>query len=502
MRTENRRLRGLGSLSRILNPGTGAILVTNYHVIQYAASAEARLDDGRTFFLGQVLAEDPSVDLAILWPMEMPPAGAALTWHPAPPPPVLAMAGQSLPPVGAKVYVVGSPQGLTNTLSEGLVSGHRDRKNQGKWLQITAPVSPGSSGGPVLDTSGKFVGVVTSTLVDGQNLNLAVPASAVARLLTSKWETRSMWKGASIKAEVDVADGDIQMELFKRFESQQGSSDKPDAFAVYVDAQVKAGDPLTLLYIALEDRNNKRYEKAIAALTLLTNSESCPHAYFAYYLLGCAYSYSWMQGAGPWPREDAWKAERKPAAAAFKKSTELNPAFAPAFYELSSSYRVLDLEPEALVAAEVLVRLVPRCANAYYERGQAYQHLKRYEAAVADYKTALDMKSHDVPFTANLYWLLGFAYRDCGEWQRAIAAYESVISLQPDSWQGCRAHVFLGDIYGDLGRYREALNEYLKAKPFSDKLTKAEVDQLDKKIRECTIKLRTQETVGDQTPRN
>ena len=103
----------------------------------------------------------------------------------------LELAGDELPPVGAKVYAIGSPLGLfANTLSDGLVSAHRERgaipyfPRLPTMIQTTAPISHGSSGGPLLRADGKVVGVMTLTFAsEGENLNFAVPASHVARLL-------------------------------------------------------------------------------------------------------------------------------------------------------------------------------------------------------------------------------------------------------------------------------------------------------------------------------
>jgi hypothetical protein len=84
--------------------------------------------------------------------------------------------------VGDTVYAVGSPSGLEGTFSAGIVSGVRQMRET-KLIQITAPISPGSSGGPVLDTNGDVAGVAVATYRGGQNLNFAVPVRAIRTLL-------------------------------------------------------------------------------------------------------------------------------------------------------------------------------------------------------------------------------------------------------------------------------------------------------------------------------
>jgi len=79
---------------------------------------------------------------------------------------------EALPEIGDEVVVIGNPQGLKNSLSTGIVAGLRKEGN-GIWIQITAPISKGSSGSPVFDSKGRLLGLATMMLIDGQNLNFA-----------------------------------------------------------------------------------------------------------------------------------------------------------------------------------------------------------------------------------------------------------------------------------------------------------------------------------------
>ena len=84
--------------------------------------------------------------------------------------------------VGAPVYAIGAPQGLELSLSDGLVSQLRG-ESQEPLIQTTAPISPGSSGGGLFDSSARLVGITTFFAKDGQNLNFAIPVEALQRLI-------------------------------------------------------------------------------------------------------------------------------------------------------------------------------------------------------------------------------------------------------------------------------------------------------------------------------
>jgi hypothetical protein len=85
---------------------------------------------------------------------------------------------------GQRIITLGSPLGLAHTVTEGIVSGVRTLPSGMKAIQIDAAVSPGSSGGPVLDRRGRVVGVVSTQIAEGEGISFAVPASHLGELLT------------------------------------------------------------------------------------------------------------------------------------------------------------------------------------------------------------------------------------------------------------------------------------------------------------------------------
>lgn len=176
-----------GAADRAVGNGTGFLVnrrgfvVTNYHVVQPARSITATFSNGRKREVLGLVGADPPNDLAILQ-IE----GTDFSF--------LSLAEDDSVKYGTPIMVLGSPLGLSWTLSEGIVSAIRDQGLPGsladdkasavQLIQITAPISPGSSGSPVLDLGGKVVGVaVLASVSMAQNLNFAVPVSKVRRLM-------------------------------------------------------------------------------------------------------------------------------------------------------------------------------------------------------------------------------------------------------------------------------------------------------------------------------
>ena len=86
---------------------------------------------------------------------------------------------------GQSIFVIGSPKGLPGTISDGIISGYRNFEGV-NLMQMTAPISSGSSGGPVLNVKGELIGISVSQLIEGQNLNFAIPKNYLIELIKNK----------------------------------------------------------------------------------------------------------------------------------------------------------------------------------------------------------------------------------------------------------------------------------------------------------------------------
>lgn len=146
-------------------------LVTNFHVIE--DGNEIEVYDAQRNYLGQgrVVSQDVVHDVAVLECT----AVSRDVYFPVEKVDVK---------IGDEIYVAGAPTGLSGTLSTGIISALRDEDEfDVPLIQITAPISPGSSGGPVMNKKGKLIGIAVGSMTEGQALNFAVPVEYVKDLI-------------------------------------------------------------------------------------------------------------------------------------------------------------------------------------------------------------------------------------------------------------------------------------------------------------------------------
>ena len=148
-------------------------LITNYHVINGAESAKIKTPDGNIYKITKVIAKNSASDLIKMQAEIGSNEVKFLTIN------------KSLPDRG-DVVIIGSPEGLESTVSDGIVSAVRDLPDFGSIIQTTAPISHGSSGSPVVNMKGEVIGVASAIMEDGQNLNFVVPAAKIIELNDDK----------------------------------------------------------------------------------------------------------------------------------------------------------------------------------------------------------------------------------------------------------------------------------------------------------------------------
>lgn len=177
---EHHQPKALGSAFAIDDAG---VVATNLHIIDGAATVKVkRAGKEKMVPIDGVFSVNPEYDLALLGvPQEV----SALPF------------AETRPTVGERIVAIGNPRGLESTLSDGIVSGVRQVNNGFELYQISAPISPGSSGGPVINAEGAVVGVATAAIRGGGNLNFAVPISVVDSLNRNRGQLNELPFGTS-----------------------------------------------------------------------------------------------------------------------------------------------------------------------------------------------------------------------------------------------------------------------------------------------------------------
>jgi serine protease Do len=147
------------------------LAITAWHVIYDARRVEARFADGKQARVLGIVDKNEALDLALI---ELQACGR----------PKIKL-NSTTPRIGSRVYVVGSPRGFDFSMGEGLISQLRTVDGV-HYYQLSCPISPGDSGGPVLNDRGEVIGVVSWRKADAENLAFAIPCPAAARLNPSR----------------------------------------------------------------------------------------------------------------------------------------------------------------------------------------------------------------------------------------------------------------------------------------------------------------------------
>jgi Tfp pilus assembly protein PilF len=370
------------------------LLVTNYHVIRGAEFASIVRDDNSTLFVEGIAAEDKASDLALL--------KVNVTDVP-----FLRLAPDALPTVGTTVYAIGNPEGLTNTLSEGLVSGLRAQSNQHVAIQTSAAISHGSSGGPLLSAEGQVVGVTSAMAIDGQNLNFAVPASQVRQLIIHRGELQKLATAGAMPLDA------TQQERFSAVWSA-------------IDRRQYATASRLLSSMKAEQRDNPVYWMASGFLQNHLNNAL-------------------------------------PAAEAFRAALRIDPALEPAWFGLGEAFRRAKRDPQAIEAFKAAAKLRARDARAYIGAGYAAGDMKDFDRSIEFFEKAEEFSPED----PEPYAYGGILYLQRKQVEQAIESCRKAVSLKPDYAYG---YLCLGMVYECAGKHREAIGAWQNAirfDPFS-----------------------------------
>jgi len=302
-------------------------LITNHHVIRSMAHAKVKSHDGKTYPMPTVLAVDQHADLA-LCQVDIP--GGS---------PNFLTVSREVPEVGERVVVIGSPRLLEHTVSEGIVSAIRTDTHKGQAIQMTAPISPGSSGGPVMNLKGEVVGVSTFFRQDGQNLNFAIPGHRILALTPGPGKPLAEYYTPSPqdKAKQAYAQGKQLYEAKDYLKALESFREAVKADPKYASAYNYLG--LTYKKLGLYDEAAQAYVKAI---------QLQPQNYVFLFNLGMV-----MYAANSYDN----------AATAFQKAIQIKPEDADCHYMLGKTYAQQGNIPASMREYNILQKLEPKLAK-------------------------------------------------------------------------------------------------------------------------------------------
>lgn len=396
-------------------------LITNYHVLEGSYAADVRTADGNTYPVKMVVAENQSADLLKVL-VDVP--REKVKW--------LKISGD-LPEIAEQIMVIGSPMGLEQTVSEGIVSSIREIPAMGEFFQMSAPISPGSSGSPVINLKGQVIGVATFQFINGQNLNFAVSGKSALKLKpTGPGLAVSRWTFNKSLQKPRLAE-----ELCRKGYSFSMNGEDQKAVEFFREAierdpkNTMAWNGLGYCLVGMNNAEDaiKAYQQAI---------QTNPTDETLYYTLGNYYS----------------KLGRsQEAIESYHQVIRINPAFEPAHFRLGIIYTELGRLDEGKKAFEAVIKLNPDAAPAYFNIGIAYAKLGRYQDAINAQKEVLRIK----PDFAPAYNNLGAAYGKLGRTDEEISAYKEAIRADPNY---ASAHFNLGYALFQKGEKAAALDEY------------------------------------------
>lgn len=373
-------------------------VITNRHVIDKSSRVELHLVDGKKFAAKGVLAIDGEGDLALLQ-VDLPPSLAAAL-------PI----SRTVPQEGESIVVVGNPFGLEGSVSNGIVSAVREISGYGKIIQITAPISPGSSGSPVVNMYGQVIGVATLQAAEGQSLNFAVPSERILQLKVTELQTVSSLSAVTQKNKRAAAES-----LY----SQGVALLSRDDFA----------------------RALPYFEKA--AETDPGYAEAWYQAGFSYGILG--------------RHTEALKAS--------KQAAKLRPEWAETYVNIGASSYALGQYKEAAEAYRQAIRLDDAKADTQYGLGLSLEKLNRTDEETLAYRRALAIN----PGHAGAMEKLGLAYMRLKRWNDAFAAFEGLKIYKPEA----KTYNYIGESLYELGKYDEASEAFTTAVNYNPDLEKA-----------------------------
>lgn len=427
-------------------------VVTNYHVIRGGNSFIVRTYDKEEYNVKRIIALDESYDIAVL-ELAAPPKNIK----------ILTMA-DNLPEQGDDVLVIGAPIGLDYTVTRGIVTAIRDMERNGTCIQIDASISPGNSGGPVLNDQSEVIGIATFFLpgdkyTPTQNLNFAVSVQYVKYLLNmgyKKFATDETYKRAL--EYYRAGEDEKALPLLKPYADSH--PDNTDAWyylgkSYYYTGKyenslecfkhvvrIDKNDYASYNHIALNLIKLKNYEEALKACDKsLAIVSSGPEAADAYNNIGvCFYETQKYHDAISY----------------YKKALQYKPTYSIYLNNMGLAYKDIKDPENALFYFEKAAAANPKDPNAYYYIGMLYYDDRQDDAAAKYFARAIKLD----PYFSKAYYYMGNIYYDKKDYKIALEFYEKTIDLNPNY---DLAYTGAGNCLMQAGDNETAIKYFLKS---------------------------------------
>ncbi|HRI84281.1 MAG TPA: tetratricopeptide repeat protein [Ignavibacteria bacterium] len=263
--------------------------------------------------------------------------------------------------VGQKVFAIGSPMGLENTMSEGIVSGIRTLEDgKQEFIQFTASLSPGSSGGALLNSNGELIGISTMYLKKGQNLNFAVSIKDIEGITLGEYSDK------------------IKLQALNHFFRGRNLHDEgrySDAIKYYDKyISIFPNDAKAYNFRGLSFQGKKDFENAIKDLSKAIKLD--PNYIAAISNRGECYF-----------KMEKWDEAQKD----FSKVLKIEPDNVSMYFNRGLAYSKEEDWDEAIDDFTKVIKANSMYTEAYMNRGLAYYYASNYELAIIDWKKCIKL---------------------------------------------------------------------------------------------------------------
>lgn len=373
--------------------------------------------------------------------------------------------------VGQKVYAIGAPKGLDLTLSEGIISSLREVE-AGRYLQISAPISPGSSGGGLFDEEGRLIGLPTFYLAEGQQLNFAVPVEWVKALpqrhakanLKPNVQPSLAWfnKGIELENKEDWPGLLKHMQTWIQVYPQDAAAWYGLGVAYHQSGQsVKAIEAFQQA-LRTNPEDTKAWTNLGVAYNQLGQTAKAIEAFQQVLRINPEDAHAW-NNIGVAYRESGQTAK---VIEAYQQALRINPEYASAWYNLGGAYAQSGQSTKAIEAFQQALRIKPEDADAWHNLAVTYRQSNQTAKAIEAFQQALRINPGD----AKVWYNLGSAYGRSGQTAKAIEALQQALRINPEH---TNAWVFLGITYKMSGQTHKVMEVHRQLK----RLDPAEADK-------------------------